>query len=205
MDERVIAAARDIEEHEGVGAEVLLAVALVETGGVPFTAIGERAEPLIRFEGHYFDRRLSGEARSSARALGLAHPRAGAVRNPRSQAARWALFERASAIDAQAAAASTSWGLGQVMGAHGRLLGYGDALGLAAAARTSISGQLGIVANFLKQGALGTILARGEVEVFARRYNGPNFRQNRYDEKITAALRRARMILGQSIPLSQSS
>jgi hypothetical protein len=48
--------------------------------------IGGRAEPLIRFEGHYFDRRLSGTKREEARrAEGLSSPTAGAIANPASQ------------------------------------------------------------------------------------------------------------------------
>ncbi len=40
----------------------LLAVADVESGGKAFARVNGRNEPLIRFEGHYFDRRLSGES-----------------------------------------------------------------------------------------------------------------------------------------------
>jgi hypothetical protein len=39
--------------------EALLAIAEVESGGKGFATVGGRPEPLIRFEGHYFDRRLS--------------------------------------------------------------------------------------------------------------------------------------------------
>ncbi|MGB6119966.1 MAG: N-acetylmuramidase domain-containing protein, partial [Mesorhizobium sp.] len=38
----------------------LLAVAEVESGGSAFALVEGRREPLIRFEGHYFDRRLTG-------------------------------------------------------------------------------------------------------------------------------------------------
>ncbi|MEC5290154.1 N-acetylmuramidase domain-containing protein [Aurantimonas sp. C2-6-R+9] len=122
--------------------------------------------------------------RGRARAAGLADPRAGRVRNPASQAARWRLFDKAAAIDAAAAAQSVSWGLCQVMGAHWKRLGYRSAEALADIARASIDGQFEIAARFLKLGGLARRLAGGDTTGFARRYNGPGYRRNRYDEKI---------------------
>jgi hypothetical protein len=94
-----------LEEIGNVAAEfgletaALLAVAEIESGGHAFAAVAGRREPLIRFEGHYFDRRLSAENRSRARSLGLSSPTAGAIPNPASQADAlrqrdWAAFAR---------------------------------------------------------------------------------------------------------------
>lgn len=55
----VVAAARRVEALTGLPAAVLLAVATVETAGVAYAEFEGRREPLIRFEGHYFDRRKS--------------------------------------------------------------------------------------------------------------------------------------------------
>jgi hypothetical protein len=110
----ITAVAREI----GIEPAALLAVAEVESGGKAFASVEGRLEPLIRFEGHYFDRRLTPAKREAARREGLASPLAGAVINPRMQAARWKLLARAAAIDRKAALESVSWGLGQVMGAH---------------------------------------------------------------------------------------
>lgn len=191
----IIEAARSVGPQHAIAPAVLLAVAIVETNAVAFAAVADRREPLVRFEGHYFDRLLPGDARKRARAAGLAHPRAGAVRNPASQAARWALLARAAQIDEAAAYASTSWGLGQVMGAHWQALGYADPLALAAAARRSAEGQFELAARFLKLGGLHALLERGDQRGFARRYNGPGFARNRYDEKIAAAHARAHRLL----------
>src|SRR5690606_33761411 len=97
--DEIAAAARSI----GVEPAALLAVAEVESGGRASTLIDGKAEPLIRFEGHYFDRRLSGENRALARAAGLASPTPGAVANPPTQASRWRMLTRAAAIDRKAA------------------------------------------------------------------------------------------------------
>ncbi|MBB3951583.1 N-acetylmuramidase domain-containing protein [Aureimonas jatrophae] len=195
ITQRVLDAARSVEKGEGVAAEALVAVALVETDGRSLAAVGDRFEPLIRFEGHYFDRLLSGRPREIARLAGLAHPKAGRVRNPAAQEARWRLLDRAIAIQREAAFASVSWGLGQVMGAHWQALGFASAEAMATCARASIAGQLQLVARFLKLGRLDALLARGDTTSFARRYNGPNFRRNRYDTKIAAAWSEAKAAL----------
>jgi murein L,D-transpeptidase YcbB/YkuD len=167
---------------DGIGAEraALLAIAEVESAGKAFATVGGRKEPLIRFEGHYFDRRVSVEKRAEARAAGLADPKAGAVRNPASQAARWALLARAAAIDHKAAHESVSWGLGQVMGAHWAWLGYADVDALVAEARAGVGGQA----------ALMEAIRRRDWPAFARGYNGPDYKRHGYDRKIASAYAR---------------
>ncbi|MDY8108568.1 N-acetylmuramidase domain-containing protein [Fulvimarina sp. 2208YS6-2-32] len=195
IDRRTIEAVRTVGGETGMAPEVLLAVALVETRAVPLVRIGRREEPLIRFEGHYFDRQLPERLRPQARAEGLSHPRAGRIASPAAQPDRWALFQRAVRIDAEAACASVSWGLCQVMGAHAAALGFRTAEALASTARSSILGQVTIGARFLALGRLADRLMDGDFPGFARRYNGPGYRRNRYDEKIAAALERARSAL----------
>jgi len=177
---------------------VLLAVAEVESGGVAFATIDGRQEPLIRFEGHYFDRRLSGNARAVARTAGLADPNAGAIANPASQAARWRMLERAAAIDRQAAYESVSWGLGQVMGAHWAWLDFGDVDALVAEARAGAAGQARLMAKFIDKAALRPSLLAHDWEAFARAYNGPNYRKNAYHTKLAAAY--GRFASGSDIP-----
>ncbi len=196
ITERLAAAAREAGAGEAVDPAALVAVALVETDGRSLAAVGARFEPLIRFEGHHFDRLLDGDRRRVARGAGLSHPRVGGVRNPVAQEARWRLLDLAAAIDREAAYASTSWGLGQVMGSHARRLGYPSAVAMAEAVRATVAGQLVPVARFLKLGGLDELLRAGDWQGFARRYNGPGFRRNRYDGKIAAAYREAAAALG---------
>lgn len=193
----VIAAARRAGEASGVSPAVLLAVAIVETDAVPFAEFDGRREPLVRFEGHVFDRLLAPGRREAARAAGLASPRAGAIPNPAAQSARWRLLARAAAIDSDAAHAATSWGLGQVMGFHAEALGYESADALAADARESIDGQFRLVARFLRRGDVHHRLEAGDVEAFARAYNGPAFRRHAYDVKIARAFAIARRWLAE--------
>jgi hypothetical protein len=151
-----------------------------------------KPEPLIRFEGHYFDRLLDDANRAKARARGLASPAMGAVKNPVSQAARWKLLEDAMAIDRDAALQSVSWGIGQVMGSHWKALGYGSVEDLVAEARSGVDGQIRLMLRFLEhEGLIETIRAR-DWAAFARAYNGPRYKVHRYDSRIAAAHARYR-------------
>jgi hypothetical protein len=176
----------------GVGLEpaALLAIAEVESGGRAFAVVNKRKEPLIRFEGHYFDRRLKGRSREKARRTGLASPKMGAVKNPRGQAGRWRLLEAAMAIDRQAALESVSWGIGQVMGSHWKALGYGSVDALVAEARSGVAGQVRLMLRFLERNGLIDVIRAKDWAGFARRYNGPKYRVHRYDTRIAAAYAR---------------
>lgn len=180
------AAARDA----GFEPAAILAIAEIESGGRVFARIDGRNEPLIRFEGHYFDRRLSGARRDAARDAGLAHPQAGRIANPASQAARWAMLHRAAEIDAQAACESCSWGIGQVMGAHWAWLGYGSVEALVAEARSGAEGQLRLMLRFIAKAELGPAIRRRDWPAFARGYNGPAYARNRYHSRIANAYAR---------------
>lgn len=170
----------------GIEAAALLAVADVESAGIAFAAVDGRREPLIRFEAHYFDRRLSEKNRAIAREEGLAAPVAGAIANPKTQAARWRMLKQAAAIDAKAAYESVSWGLGQVMGAHWKWLGYASVDALVAEARSGVAGQARLMALYVEKAGLVPSLLNHDWPSFARGYNGPAYARNSYDVKIAA-------------------
>lgn len=186
--EAITGAAREA----GLEPAALLAIAEVESGGRAFAIVAGRPEPLIRFEGHYFDRLIDAEKRAKARAAGLASPTMGAVKNPASQAARWRLLEDAMAIDRDAALQSVSWGIGQVMGSHWKELGYGSVDALVAEARSGVGGQIRLMARFLDHLGLTEVIRARDWAAFARAYNGPRYRVYRYDSRIAAAHARYR-------------
>lgn len=171
----------------GLERAAVLAVTEVETGGMAYARVNGRDEPLIRFEGHYFHRLLPAIKRAKAVVEGLAHARAGAVRNPRSQASRWKLLERARAIDRPAALESTSWGVGQVMGAHWRWLGYASIEAMVETARRDLEGQVEIMLRFIDKAGLKPLVEARDWAGFARAYNGPAYKTNHYDEKLAKA------------------
>lgn len=177
-------------EKLGLEPAALLAVAEVESGGKAYTRIDGQLEPLIRFEGHYFDRRLAPLDRARARAEKLASPKAGSVLNSVTQAGRWRLLARAAAIDRTAAYESVSWGLGQVMGAHWDWLGYDSVDALVAEARGSVTGQVRLTVRFIEKSGLIKALKAHDWTAFARGYNGPAFAKYGYHEKLAAAHKR---------------
>ncbi|MEE9375675.1 MAG: N-acetylmuramidase domain-containing protein [Rhizobiaceae bacterium] len=182
-----------------IPAAALLAVAEVESGGRTLAKVQGKLEPLIRFEGHYFNRFLKGEAKLEARSEGLASGRAGGVKNPRSQVGRWKLLNRAIRINRTAALSSVSWGLGQVMGAHWQWLGYGSVDALVAEARSGIVGQVALMARYIEKAGLVKALHERDWVAFARRYNGPSFHKNKYDQKIGEAFVRITKEAGKAV------
>lgn len=188
--EAVILEIAKVAEELKVERAALLAVAEVESGGKVFATVRGQNLPLIRFEGHYFDRRLSGAKRIRARSEGLASPKAGDVANPSTQAARWAMLERATAIDRRAALESTSWGIGQVMGAHWDWLGYASVDDLVGEARSGAAGQARLMARFINRAGLRPALRAHDWPSFARGYNGAGYKANGYHTKMAASYRR---------------
>ncbi|TWH00147.1 putative peptidoglycan-binding domain-containing protein [Mesorhizobium sp. J18] len=174
-------------DRKGVEPAALLAVAKVESNGTAFAMIDGRPEPLIRFEAHYFHRRLTGEKQRLARAAGLASPKAGAVANPATQAERWRLLAKAVEIDPKAAYESTSWGIGQVMGAHWTWLGYASVEALVEEARSGIAGQMRLMLAYIEKAGLAGVLQKHDWHAFARGYNGPNYRAGTYHLKLAQA------------------
>jgi len=186
----LIAAIRAEAAALGVAPAALAAIVSVESGGRVTALVAGRDEPLIRFEGHWFDRLLSPKDRTRARAAGLADPRPGGVANPADQAARWALLARAIAIDRDAALASASWGVGQVMGLHWRRLGYASVDALVSEARQGPPGQVRLLARYIAATGLADALGRHDWAAFSRGYNGPAFRTHAYDRRLAEAFAR---------------
>jgi len=190
FDTETISAVEAIAARLKIEPAALLAVAEVESNGTVFALVNGRHEPLIRWEGHYFDRRLKGNARDRARAEGLASPTAGAVRNPNGQAARWNLLKRAMRIDKRAALESISIGLGQVMGGHWKKLGFGSVEAMIEKGREGAAGQIDVMARYIDKFDLADELQRLDFTAFARGYNGPAFRKQRYHTKMARAYER---------------
>lgn len=184
--------------EEGVEAASLLAIIQIESGGRVHAMIDGRAEPLIRFEGHYFDRRLSGSLREKARVAGLSSPKAGGIANPASQAGRWALLRRAAALAPDAAYESVSWGVGQVMGAHWQMLGYDSVAALVEEARSGLAGQARLMLRYLEKTGLRGALGRHDWAAVARGYNGPAYAANGYDRKLARAYRSYAAVAGET-------
>lgn len=189
FDPKVLDYIARVAEQNGLLVPALQAVCWVESAGVAYWTVGGKQVPAIRFEGHYFDKRLTGKKKEQARALGLAHPSAGKVPNPKSFSGRYDLLRRAMEIDANAALESISMGIGQVMGAHWKTLGYRSVQAMWEDAQT-VEGQVRVMVAYIKQFNLDDELNARNWAGFAKGYNGPNYRKYNYDKQMAEAYKR---------------
>lgn len=193
MNADILTACERVAAVFGYEAAALKAFVETESGGVAYAVVDGRNEPLIRWEGHYFHKLCSPLVLDRAVAHGLASPRAGGVPNPASQQARWdRLLKPAMQLDMQAALESASWGLGQVMGANWKMLGFASVVEMVELARSGIEGQVQLIARFIEKTGLKGALAAHDWATVARGYNGPAYKVNRYDVKMAAAYQRYR-------------
>jgi hypothetical protein len=184
-----IAAVQALCAKYKVPLEWALGLAEVESAGRAFWTVNGRPEPAIRPEGHYFDRLLHGADQKKARNLGLANPKAGAVKVPGNFEARYRMLEAMRAIDDTAALMSISMGVGQVMGAHYDRLGFDTVQEMWQTARTSLAGQIELMLRFITTDRkIVAAIAANDYATVAKLYNGPNFRVNKYDAKIKKAV-----------------
>lgn len=174
----------------GVGVPEFMAFVEVEANGVIYTEIHGKQMPVIRWEGHYFHRLLPPALLQRGIDAKLAHPKVGGVKNPANQGQRYQMLAKGKSIHAVAAISSTSWGIGQVMGAHWQWLGYPSAQAFEATATRGFGGQLEIMCRFLVKSGIIPHLKRRDWSAVARIYNGPAYARNRYDVKMREAFER---------------
>ncbi|PRD42144.1 peptidoglycan-binding protein [Phyllobacterium phragmitis] len=180
----------------------LMAVIDVESAGEIFAVVKGHQLPVIRWEGHYFYRLVHTAKRGQAVNAGLANAKAGGVKNPKSQAARYALLDRAANLDKQAAYSSCSWGIGQVMGAHWDTLGFASVLAMVDRCKAGFAGQVDVMCRYIDKFGLADELRRHDWAGFARGYNGPAYAKYGYHTKIKTAYERYR---GAASPASPAS
>ena len=183
----IITAAR----QNGIDPAGLLAVVEVESAGKAFEQDG--TTPVFLFERHKFYsalQRFAPDRLRTAVVQGLAIPQRqrGQYSDQKTSAGKLALLARARAIDVDCADRACSWGLGQVLGENAESLGYGSVAAMMAALRTGgVMAQIDLMVRFIKTHDLVRPLNNGDWAGFARRYNGPNFRDNNYDTRLANA------------------
>lgn len=153
-----------------LGCEVaaVRAVVKVESGTAGFAADGR---PIILYEPHIFSRLT--QRRYDASHPDLSYPTWGAKPYPKTQADRWAQMNKAYALDGEAAVASASWGLFQIMGMNYAKCGFTSAKAFVEDMARSEERQLIAFENFVRSSDLIDELQRLDWEGFARVYNGP--------------------------------
>lgn len=174
-----------IAARYGIPEAKLRAVCEVETAGVGIHSTGAVT---ALYEPHIAWRYTKGRTRERLADEGLAYPRW--KRNyPRSSYPR---IDRCTEIaGAEVAALSSSWGLPQMMGFNHERCGYGSALEMVRAFAQSEAAQVQAMMDFIASDQkMFTALHNNDWAGFAKRYNGPGYKKNRYDTKLANAYRK---------------
>ena len=163
----------------------------VETGGRG--GFFAPSKPAILFEGHVFwsqlkQRRINPE-RFAAANPGILYPRWSKA-HYKGALAEYARLEQARKINVDAANASASWGMFQIMGFHYALCGYKSVSQFVAFMSQSERNQLIVFCRFIRKsaGMLPALQAKNWA-TFARLYNGSGYAENQYDKKLLNAYR----------------
>ena len=160
----------------------LRAVAMVESGGSAFDGKGR---PKILFERHKFHL-LTGGKYSPAP---FSQSKGGGYNE-----SSWDKLTRAAGKDVDAAFASASWGKFQVLGMHWERLGYASPLDMAYSTVISEAAHYEMLARYIEHFGLKRAIGQISInprdnEMFARLYNGPQFKRFSYDTKLAEAMR----------------
>ena len=157
------------------------AVAEVESGGRSgFLSDGR---PKILFESRWFHKLTEGR-------FDVSHPDISTpkwVRNYAGGAAEFDRLGKAIALDRKPALMSASWGMFQILGVNHGACGFDDVEPFVTAMMESEGRHLDAFVAFVITNRLDDELRDRRWADFARGYNGPGYRQNRYDLKLAAA------------------
>ncbi|MDX7826420.1 N-acetylmuramidase family protein [Aeromonas caviae] len=163
-------------------------VAQVESIGEGFTT---DMRPVVLFERHVFYKQLTqhlGKVAADQMAASypnLVNPKRGGYAGG---AAEWERLQLAISLHRDAAIESASWGMFQIMGFHWQALGFASASDWQAAMQRSEVEHLTALCRFIQQDpAMHKALQGRKWADFARRYNGPAYKDNDYDTKLAKA------------------
>ena len=99
-------------------------------------------------------------------------------------------LHRASLIHKEAAERSTSWGMFQIMGFNHLVCGFAEVGSFVRFNKQNEGNQLLCFVRFCLGNHLHTFLQQKDWGGFARRYNGPAYKKNKYDTKLAAAYKK---------------
>ena len=178
-----------VAELLGCEPAALKAVQQVETGGSGgFFSPGR---PAILFEGHIFWTQLKKRGSNPEDYVkgneNILYPK-WEKGHYKGGIGEYDRLEQARKINREAADASASWGMFQIMGFNYAACGEESIESFVRSMCESEFKQLLLTANFIKKNSqmLQALQAR-DWAVFAKCYNGPAYAQNRYDVKLEAA------------------
>lgn len=179
----------EIARQHSINPASLLAVKLVESGIGGGFLPSKRCK--ILFEGHKFYEELKRKGNKNLPQLLKVAPDIVYTTWNRAKykggELEWARLEKAIAIDREAALKSASWGLFQIMGSNYAACKCRNVEEFVALNCESEDNQLELLINFLNTTGIIKYLNTRQWSEFARRYNGPGYKQNKYDTKLQVA------------------
>ena len=175
----------------GVDMACIHAIKTVESKGLGFLGDGR---PKILYERHVMRRRLKKNgigkiaiSNAETNFPDLVNSRPGGYKGGTRAHYRLSL---AKTIDTNSALESCSWGLFQIMGYHWQHLGYSSSAEFVELMHASEGNHWQAFTRFvIKDKALHQALKAQNWAEFARRYNGPAYKKNRYHTKLATAYR----------------
>ncbi|QEE31281.1 N-acetylmuramidase family protein [Terriglobus albidus] len=159
------------------------AIKAVTSVEAPRGAYDEFGRPTILFERHLFHRFTAG--RHDRFAPDISNANRGGYGK---YAAQYDKLQRAYQLDATAALRAASWGAFQILGDNYAQAGFGTVDLFVTAMCQSIQQQLRAFVAFIKFSAtLTQAIQNRNWATFARVYNGPAYKDNRYDTNLQGA------------------
>ncbi len=168
----------------GVDVPTIKAITEVEARGEGFLRTGE---PKILFEPHIFSRLTGGAYDKSHPDISYRQWKRGAYGPEDAQHEK---LGKAARLDRDAAMQSASWGMFQIMGFNWKAAGFKSLQAFVNAMYRGVDGHLDALVGFVSNDPdMLRALQNRQWSAFARLYNGPGYKANRYDEKLAAAYR----------------
>lgn len=164
-----------------VSLATIKAIASVESKGNGFDT--ER-RPVILYEPHLFSRLTN---RKYDEAFPLLSSRVWNKALYNQGGTSYEKLEVASALDRSAALQSCSWGAFQILGMNYKLCGFSSIDAMVQAMFKNEGEHLLAFVRFVQSQRLDQFLRNKNWAAFANGYNGPLYKQNKYDEKIEKA------------------
>ena len=167
-----------------VGEDEIHAFMDVEAAGSGFDNQGR---PKMRFEYHYFYKRLKAKQLQDAIKQRLAYKSWRSGKHPRDM---YPILQQAIKINPTAALQSASWGLGQIMGSNYKAAGYPTVQAMVKDFMADEDNHLEAMVNFLIANHLDDDLRDHRWSGLARGYNGPAYASHGYHTKLAAAYKK---------------
>lgn len=177
----------DVAATLGIAPAAVRAVCIVESSGGGFIPDGR---PKVRFEGHIMWKELV-RRNITPEPIAKVNPTLCFQEYTRTHYkdanGEWDRLIAARKINTDAANASASWGMFQIMGFNFKNSGFDSVTAYINAMSISEREQLKAFASFIQaQGYVPLLKAKNWLE-FAKKYNGPRYIENKYDAKLADA------------------